>query len=189
MTAIELLKKQHREVKKLFASLKKAQAKSKKAIFEEIAHNLVAHDGIERELFYPACEVGMGMTDELAEALVEHGVVEFCLYQADEASPGDEFDAKSKVLKEVLEHHIEEEEEEFFPKVEKALGKERLEELGAEMKARFEELKKTNFRRPLHANLRQVLAGAMKTKPPSKKISTKKAEKSTKHRARLARAA
>jgi hemerythrin superfamily protein len=189
MTAIELLKEQHRVVKALFVRLKKAQARSKKAIFEEIAHNLVAHDGIERELFYPACEVGMGMTDQLAEALVEHGVVEFCLYQADEASPGDEFDAKSKVLKEMLEHHIEEEEDEFFPKVEKALGKERLDELGAEMKKRFEQIKKANFRRPLHANLRQVLAGAMKTKPPSKKMSAKKAEKGTKHRTRLSRAA
>ncbi len=107
----------------------------------------------------------MGMTDELAEAFVEHGVVEFCLYQADEARPGDEFDAKCKVLKEMLEHHIEEEEGEFFPKVEKALGEPRLKALGGEMETRFEKVKAANFRRPLHANLRQVLAGAMKTKP------------------------
>jgi hemerythrin-like domain-containing protein len=190
MKATQLLKRQHDEVKQLFKKLEKASAaKDKRGIFEEIAANLVGHDAIEREIFYPACEATLGMTDQLAEALVEHGVVEFCLYQADEAKPGDEFDAKATVLKEMLEHHIEEEEGEFFPKVEKAMGASRLEALGAQMEARFAKAMSQSFRRPLHANLRQVLAGAMKTKPAAKKPVARKTARKTPAHARARRAA
>jgi hemerythrin-like domain-containing protein len=189
MKATQLLKHQHDEVKQLFKKLEKAAAKDKKALFQEIAANLVGHDAIEREIFYPACEATMGMTDELAEALVEHGVVEFSLYQADEARPGDEFDAKAKVLKEILEHHIEEEEDEFFPKVEKAMSSSRLEDLGNQMEARFAKAMSQSFRRPLHANLRQVLAGAVKTKPAAKKTAAKKIAKKRPVRSHAKRAA
>ena len=73
----------------------------------------------------------MGMTDLLGEALVEHGLIEFMLYEADQAQGKKDFKFKCKVLREALEHHVEEEEDEFFPEVEQALGDERLEELGA----------------------------------------------------------
>src|SRR3982750_2636078 len=113
--ATDLLKQQHDEVKALFEKIEAApRAASKRQLFEQLAANLVAHDGIERQLFYPACEENMGMTDLLGEALVEHGLVEFSLYQADQAQGEDDFDYKVKVLKEALEHHIEEEESEFF---------------------------------------------------------------------------
>jgi hemerythrin-like domain-containing protein len=83
-----------------------------------------------------------------------------------------DFAFKCKVLGEIVEHHVEEEEEEFFPKAEKALGKAKLEELGARMKARFDETQaEGDFRTPLHANLSQVLAGVLK---PSKRKASKK---------------
>jgi hemerythrin superfamily protein len=164
MKATELLKAQHREVEKLFKSIEKAKEdEEKQALFEELAANLVAHDGIEREIFYPACEEAMGMTELLGEALVEHGLVEFSLYQADQAQGDDDFEFKCTVLQEVVDHHVKEEEKEFFPKVEKALGKARLEELGEEMEQAFEAAKEEDFRTPLHRNLKQVLAGAVKT--------------------------
>lgn len=181
MKATELLKSQHREVESLFKRIEKAkQDTEKRELFEELAANLVAHDAIEREIFYPACEREMGMTDLLGEALVEHGVVEFSLYQADQAQGEDDFEFKCTVLQEVLEHHVKEEEKEFFPKVEKALGKERLEELGAEMVEEFEAAKAKTFRAPLHRNLKAVLAGALKPGKPGKngharRPSTKKA--------------
>lgn len=169
-TATSLLTDQHDEVNALFKQLEAASSRATKVkLFEELAHDLVAHDAIEREIFYPACERAMGMTDMLGEALVEHGVVEFCLYQAEQAEKSSEFSAKCQVLKEVVQHHVKEEEREFFPKVEKALSKAELERLGARMKARFDEVKSTDFRVPLHQNLKQVLAGALKpTKPRSK---------------------
>lgn len=163
-SATELLKTQHDEVKALFKRIEKASARAQKIkLFEEMASKLVGHDAIEREIFYPACEKGMGMTDLLGEALVEHGVVEFSLYQADQARQSKDFSFKCQVLRELVEHHVQEEEDDFFPKVEKALGKDELEELGARMKARFEETQaKGDFRTPLHSNLKQVLAGALK---------------------------
>jgi len=163
-SATELLKQQHEEVSALFKKIEKASARSVKTkLFDELAANLVAHDAIEREIFYPACEEGMGMTDLLGEALVEHGMVEFGLYQADQARAEKDFSFKCQVLSELVEHHVKEEEEEFFPKVEKALGEEKLQELGALMKERFEEAKAEDFRAPLYANLKQVMAGALKT--------------------------
>lgn len=163
MKATALLTAQHREVRALFERIEKGKTKSEKTkLFEELAANLVAHDAIEREIFYPACEKEMGPTKLLGEALVEHGVIEFSLYVADEARGEDDFDHKVQVLQEMVEHHVEEEEKEFFPKAEKALGFERLTELGAEMKLRFEEVKGHDFRRPLHHSLQLVLGGVTK---------------------------
>jgi hemerythrin-like domain-containing protein len=179
MKATDLLIAQHKEVARLFKLIEKAKKEEEKnELFEEVARNICAHDAIEREIFYPACEEKMGMTDLLGEALVEHGAVEFSLYLADEAQGEDDFDYKVTVLSEIIEHHVREEEDEMFPKVEKALGAERLEELGEEMEARFEEAKEDDFRGPLHENLRQVLAGAMETVPESE-VNELKAKKPT----------
>ncbi len=165
-SAIDLLKTQHEEVKTLFKRIEKASTRAAKTkFFDELAANLAAHDAIEREIFYPACEKGMGMTDLLGEALVEHGVVEFSLYQADQARKDKDFSFKCQVLSEIVEHHVKEEEEDFFPKVQKALGKDKLLELGAQMKARFEQAKAKDYHPALKSNLKQVLAGALK---PSK---------------------
>jgi hypothetical protein len=174
--AIDLLKSQHEEVKSLFKRIEKAGLRAQKVkLFDELAAKLVGHDAIEREIFYPACEKGMGMTALLGEALVEHGVVEFSLYQADQARRDKDFSFKCQVLSEIVLHHVEEEENDFFPKVKKALGAERLEELGARMKARFAESQASGFRTPLEGNLKQVLAGALK--PSKRRSATPSAKK------------
>lgn len=173
MKATDLLKKQHAEVRDLFKRLegeRDEDAKSER--FEELATNLVGHDAIERKIFYPTCEEQMGLSELLGEALVEHGLVEFSLYQADRAQQEDGFEFKCKVLQEVLEHHIDEEESELFPKVEKALGSELLEELGRDMLDAFETATSEDFRTPLHQNRKQVLAGALK--PDTQRVSGKK---------------
>lgn len=173
ISAIDLLKAQHEEVKALFKRIEKTSARSAKTkLFDQLAANLAAHDAIEREIFYPACEKAMGMTDLLGEALVEHGVVEFSLFQADRARKDKDFSFKCQVLSEIVEHHVEEEEKEFFPKVQKALGKQKLLELGAQMKARFAQAKAKDYHGALNDNLKQVLAGTLK---PSKRASSKKA--------------
>jgi hypothetical protein len=181
MKATELLKSQHREVESLFKRIEKAKEDSEKQeLFQELAANLVAHDAIERQIFYPACEEQMGMNELLGEALVEHGLVEFSLYQADQAQGDEDFEFKCTVLQEVVEHHVEDEEKEFLPKAEKALGKARLEELGAEMEQAFEAAKAKDFRGPLHRNLKQVMTGAIKPSPNGhsrRKASRKKPAK------------
>jgi hypothetical protein len=198
-SATQLLIEQHDEVKALFKKIESASSRAEKVeFFEELAANLVAHDAIEREIFYPACEREMGMTDLLGEALVEHGVVEFGLFQADNARRSADFDYKVQVLSELVLHHVKEEEDEFLPKAEKELGKAKLLELGAQMKAHFQKAKALDFRPPLHSNLSQVLEGALKpakrggaTRESSKakvsgsvrsKSSSARAPKSTKRR-------
>ena len=163
MNAIEFLKQQHREVEQLFAKLEKTHDSSARApIFRELASKLVGHDGIEREIFYPACEEQMGLTDELGEALVEHGIIEFSLYECDQALKEDDFKFKLTVLKELVMHHVKEEEQEFFPQVEKALDAEELEGLAEELEDAFEDATGEDFHEPLFENLRQVLAGTLK---------------------------
>lgn len=163
MKATQLLKQQHEEVKQLFAKIEKLdEAKDPTSLFEELATKLVGHDAIERELFYPACEEALGEVDILSESLVEHGVVEFSLYEADRAIGEESFKAKCKVLREIIEHHVEEEEQELFPQVEKAMEASQLEELGTQLEARFQQAQQEDFRAPLRENLRKVLLGATK---------------------------
>lgn len=137
-SATDLLKKQHRKVEKTFSALEKANGDAP-ALLESLANDLAAHMAIEHELFYPAAkEVDEEM---ISEAFEEHAIAEIALKRLMAAEPGSEvFSARVTVLKELIEHHVEEEENELFPRVEKKLGKARLEELGAEMKARFDEL-------------------------------------------------
>jgi hemerythrin-like domain-containing protein len=167
MNAIDLLKEHHREVQGLFEQIEEAEGIDEKTkLFRDLAGKLVGHDGIERQIFYPACEEALGLTDELGEALVEHGVVEFSLYQADQALGGPDFDFKVKVLQELLDHHIKEEEDEFFPKVQKALGDDKLDSLGEELAEAFEDALEEDYHVPLFENLRQVLIGALKPSVP-----------------------
>lgn len=179
MKAHELLKAQHQEVAKLFEAIEGADDTDKEELFKQLAAKLTAHDGIEREIFYPACQEAMGLNDLLGEALVEHGIIEFGLYQANEALGEDDFDFKTAVLKELVEHHVQEEEQEFLPKAEKALGGDSLELLGREMEEAFEQALTEDFKQPLYENLRQVLAGALETTPhksspaPAKKAPAK----------------
>ena len=104
----------------------------------------------------------MGMTDLLGEALVEHGVVEFCLHQADLARKHADFGFKCQVLSEVVLHHVREEEREFFPQAEKALGQKELARLGALMQARFAQVSARDFRKPLLSHLKRVISGTLK---------------------------
>jgi len=177
MDATKLLKAQHEEVKTLFKQLEsQGSSPDAAAIFEELARNLVAHDAIEREIFYPECEKAIGLTDQLAEALVEHGYVEYGLYQADLALGEGSFEAKCQVLKEVVLHHAREEEDDLFPEVRAAIEASELESLGARMEKRFNVVKQADYRELIRENLLQVMSGALKTKA---KKETDKSEKAT----------
>jgi hemerythrin superfamily protein len=187
MNATELLKKQHREVEDLFEKFTHAKSHAqRRELFEKLAASLAAHDVIERDIFYPACKRVMGMPDDLHEAIVEHGVVEFCLFNADQAQDDDDFQTKVDVLKEIVEHHVGEEEDDLFPQVEDAIDDVELDELGAQMKERFDQLQDQDFRGPLRATLKQVLAGATETEPAD---SRKPAPKKNGRRAKAKRAA
>ncbi len=143
MNAIDLLEQQHREVEELFEELEGAGENAKKTrerLCRELADALAVHAEIEEKLFYP--ESKQENTEEiLRESLEEHLSMKRLLADILEGEPDDEqFDARIEVLKEQVEHHVEEEEKELFPKVRKALSREELEDLGTRMQSMAEEL-------------------------------------------------
>ena len=146
MNPIELLKNDHDEVKDLFKQYEKAgdNALSKKlALFEQIRDALTVHMDIEETIFYPAVKAVRDekVKDEVREADEEHHVVKILLAELAKMNLSDEqFDAKLTVLKENVEHHVEEEEDELLPDAKKKLSSELLEQLGDEMEERKEAL-------------------------------------------------
>ncbi|MDB5220102.1 MAG: Regulator protein [Myxococcaceae bacterium] len=134
MNAIDLLKQQHKKTK---AALEKAsEAKLDARESKKAADELVAHMVIEEHIFYP--RVRELMKDMVGESFEEHTVARFALARALTARGEDQIKARFTVLKELIEHHVEEEEEEMFPKVKKGVPAEELEQLGARMEAMFE---------------------------------------------------
>jgi hemerythrin superfamily protein len=136
MNAIDLLESQHREIDQLFSRIEKAKdSRVKRRAFEELADQLAAHAAIEEHQFYPAVKARR-TEDILLESLEEHLGIKRVLADLLETRPADAtFDAKLKVLKEQVQHHVGEEEGDLFPKVKKILDDEQLEALGQEMTA------------------------------------------------------
>ena len=139
MKATDLLKKQHRQVEKLFKQVEKTEdPRQRRKLLDQIAADLKMHTQIEEEIFYPAVrEVGTSKAEEMVdEAFEEHHVVDLVLAELPQVDPEDErFEAKMTVLSELVKHHVEEEEDEMFPLAEKKLGSERIKELGQQMEA------------------------------------------------------
>ena len=136
MKATDLLKKQHRQVEKLFKQAEKAQPRQRRQLMDQIAEQLKLHTKIEEEIFYPAVrELGTSKAEEMIdEAFEEHHVVDLVLAELPKVDPEDDrFEAKMTVLSELVHHHVEEEEGELFPMAEKKLGAERIKELGQQM--------------------------------------------------------
>ena len=139
MDPFELLKADHRKVEQLFTELESAGGKGKLEVFVQIKTELELHTHIEEKVFYPALEEPEETHDLTLEAYEEHDVVKKLLQQLSKArTANDEWEAQAKVLRENVEHHVEEEENELFPKAESALGEEKIEALGEEMAAEKE---------------------------------------------------
>jgi hemerythrin superfamily protein len=135
MDAITLLKKDHKTVSDLFErfdELGDGAHVQKREIVDRIIRELSIHAAIEETAFYPtAREVSDDVEEAVLESLEEHHVVKWLLSELEGMDPSHErFDAKVTVLKESVEHHVEEEEQEWFPKLRKALGQRELDELG-----------------------------------------------------------
>ncbi|MGI1846288.1 hemerythrin domain-containing protein [Rhodococcus ruber] len=134
--AIVVLKEDHKEIRKLFREFRGADDDEEKGrIVGRIIELLTVHTYIENEGMYP--EVRSLLPDlesDILESFEEHHVADVLVMELAGMKPGAErFDAKTTVLIENVEHHIEEEEEEWFPKVREALGRKKLQEIGARM--------------------------------------------------------
>lgn len=140
--AIELLTQDHANVKALFEqydALSDRSRANKKKVSTQICLELTKHATAEEEIFYPAVRAATGDEDLVDEATVEHAAAKDLIAQILAMNPDEDlYDAKVKVLSEQIEHHVEEEEGEMFPKARKA----RLDlmELGVAIEARKAEI-------------------------------------------------
>lgn len=152
--AIALLKADHRKVAGLFEDFQAAKGDgAKRKLADQICLELTVHTKIEEDVFYPACE-GAVEEDLLKEAYVEHDGAKVLIAEIEAGGPDDDFyDAKVKVLSEMIEHHVEEEEkrvEGMFAQARKAgLDMDSLGARMAEEKTRLvAEYKKTGLPKP-----------------------------------------
>jgi hemerythrin superfamily protein len=130
MTAIELLKKDHRKVDNLFAQIEDGLG-DPAAIFDQIYRELSLHADVEETLFYPELETESETSDKVQHSYKEHREVRTLLEELAAGNPGSEvWLTQLNELKESVEHHVEEEESELFPKAEEVLGDARLREIG-----------------------------------------------------------
>jgi iron-sulfur cluster repair protein YtfE (RIC family) len=149
MDAIVLLKDDHKTVERLFRQFEKAgedDYSTKRTLVDQMIAELSVHAFIEEQIFYPEARAAVPATeDHVLESLEEHHIVKWVLSELQDMDPQEErFDAKVTVLIENVRHHVEEEEQEWFPEVRKGLGRKALQELGG----RLEEAKSTAPRDP-----------------------------------------
>ncbi len=144
MDAIQLLKDDHDAMKKLLTELEgttERGVKTRQELFAKVREELTVHEAIEEEIFYPALKEHPKTKEITLEAFEEHHVVDMVMAEIESVPFDDEtWGAKFKVMKENIEHHIEEEENEMFKQARDAFQKQELEELGARMAARKQEL-------------------------------------------------
>jgi hemerythrin-like domain-containing protein len=145
MDALKLLKQDHDEVKKMLSDLESTTERAEKTRTEGLAtlkQELEVHEAIEEEIFYPALKDHPKTKDLALEGYEEHHVVDMVMGELVGVDVSDEtWMAKFTVMKENLEHHIEEEEGEMFPQAEQVFDDAELDELGDRMQARKDALK------------------------------------------------
>ena len=142
--AIELLEEDHKKVKKLLEKgddTTENAVKTRTELFSKIRSEMEIHEAIEEEIFYPALKEHPKAKEIVLEGYEEHHVVDQIMGELENTSVEDErWGAKFSVMKENIEHHIEEEEDDMFSKARDVFSKDELDELGERMAARKTEL-------------------------------------------------
>lgn len=145
--AIDLLKEDHQKVKELLEQLVVTTERAQKKridLLDKIERELVVHTTIEEEIFYPAFKEANAKEykEMYFEALEEHRAVdELIMPDLKKTDPTSaQFAGRAKVLREMIQHHVKDEEEEMFPEAEKSVDDEVLKELGEQMMERKKKL-------------------------------------------------
>lgn len=157
MKATELLRNQHQQVDTLFEQIEGAEGKESRPLIEELAAMLVGHALIEQELFYPLAEEGLGAANEIRRSYEEHALVEYTLQKLLRTESSDpSFHARVSVLRELVQRHVREEEDDLIPRVDREIDEDRLEDLGEQMEARFEEVVSKDVKTLLASEVRKA---------------------------------
>ena len=145
--AISLLMKDHEKVRGLLKKLENAADRGDDRavdLLAQVDREVKIHSQVEEEIFYPAFKEAARTKEEnklFYEAEEEHHVVDLVMPEVhDSEGGGEDFAAKTKVLKDLIEHHAEEEEKQMFPKAKKLFDRRELQELGRRIEERKEEL-------------------------------------------------
>jgi hemerythrin-like domain-containing protein len=177
--AITMLKSDHATVKRLMRELNETgerATKQREALVAQIERELKMHAQLEEEIFYPAFKAatrGTEAEDLFYEAAEEHHIVDMVLPALKAANPkSKEFKAKAKVLFDLLEHHIKEEETQMFKEARDLFGDEQLRELGDMMQARKDTIE-AMWDNPLLRPVKKLQSVAHKMMPT--KVKTAKA--------------
>jgi hemerythrin-like domain-containing protein len=141
MNALELLKQDHDKVSDLFEDVDDADTiETKREIFARVKSELQLHARIEETIFYPAFQHKEGFEDLIAEAYEEHqemkdllADIDALLGEALREDAEEEFEDKFDELVDCVEHHVDEEENELFPRIEETMSEAELEALGARL--------------------------------------------------------
>ena len=137
MDAIALLKADHDKVKKMLEdgeTTTERGVKTRTELLQTLKRELTVHERIEEEIFYPALKEHPKARDIVLEGYEEHHVVDEIMGELEATDVTDEaWGAKFKVMKENIEHHIEEEEGEMFKNARQVFERQELEDLGARM--------------------------------------------------------
>jgi hemerythrin-like domain-containing protein len=140
LDALSLLKTDHDKVKKLLAELESTTergVKTREELFATIKGELTVHEVIEEEIFYPELKAHPKAKEIVLEGIEEHDVVNSLMGQLEDLPVDDEtWGPKAKVMKENIEHHIEEEEGEMFSKARQVFDASELADLGERMAQR-----------------------------------------------------
>jgi hemerythrin superfamily protein len=141
--AIALLKQDHAKVRELLGQFENATGARRQKLLGQIETELKVHTTIEEEIFYPAYREAARKKEDkklFFEAVQEHHVVDMVMPEMNDGASPEELKAKAKVLKDLVEHHAEEEEKEMFPRARKTMDREELRSLGDMMMRRKEDL-------------------------------------------------
>ena len=134
MDALELIKQDHKRLKKLLKETLEAERSERESRMDHLRTELVAHERMEEEVFYPRLRDEKKAREEVLEGYEEHHVADVILDELLDLPPEtDLWKAKVKVLKENVEHHMDEEEGELFTKARAVLNRDELEHLGERM--------------------------------------------------------
>lgn len=188
--ALNLLKDDHSRLRGLLEKLEQTTergVKIRESLVDQIEVEIKVHSKIEEEIFYPAYKNAARKKEDremFYEATEEHHVVDMVLPELKATDPkSEQFGAKAKVLKELIEHHAEEEENEMFKKARKLMKAAELNELGAAMAKRKESLL-AQWENPILRPIKKVGSAIDKVMPASLKNAKAtvigKARKSTK---------
>ena len=144
MNAIELLKQDHDKVDRLFQKVKATDEDEHQELFEKIKQELEVHTHIEETIFYPKIKEEKELEDIVLEGIEEHHQAKMFLRELSNlADDSEKFEPKLKVLMEDIEHHVQEEEGQMFPKIEKLFDRATLEDLGKQMEEEKKNFKKS----------------------------------------------